>query len=312
MQAKKHPGVDRHAYRGLNNPQAERAGAALAAHLERLGTARCVATLRDAHRQTPAGTPRSHALRVLIGVLQELGVDTLQVQMEQWRAARHAMESARAELQVLQHSFDADFARWSATAAHIRHTREQALALLDSLLPTAQRKENPSARPLSKALARLPGSELQAALASADEAFLQPAQDALLADLVDVGLALEVREHACAAEGLGIETELALGAAGYDIQDAIHQFKPLAEAAAALMERRKQLTAAIAHTERLQTVCRQASVPALLMRLPYLWFPAYEFSQADQMLTAQTPAAYGAATGGPKDGRTGGPTTSAG
>ena len=301
MQAKKTGGIDRYTYRGLNNAPAERAGLALASHLERLGTARCVAALQEAHRQAQGGTPRHHALRVLIGVLHELGVETLQAQMEQWRSARHAMDFARAELHLLQESFDTDFARWSATAAQIRRTREQALALLDSLLPTAQRKESPSARPLSKALARLPGSELQAALASADDAFLQPAQDALLADLVDVGLALEVREHACAAEGLGIETELALGAAGYDIQDAIHQFKPLAEAATGLMERRKQLTAAIAHAARLQAVCQQASVPALLMRLPYLWFPAFEFGQADQVLSAQQQTAYSGSTDSPED-----------
>lgn len=291
MQAKKTAAVDRYTYRGLNNAHAERAGLAFAAHLERLGAARCVAALQDAHRRAEPGTPPHHALRVLIGVLHELGIETLQAQMEQWRTARNALESTRADLQALQQSFDADFAHWSATAAQIRHTREQALALLDSLLPAAQRKDSPSARPLSKALARLPGGELQAALVSGEDAFLQPAQDALLADLVDVGLALEVREHACAAEGLGIETELALGAAGYDIQDAIHQFKPLAEAAAALMERRKQLTAAVAHAARLQAVCQQASVPALLMRLPYLWFPAFAFGRADEVLAAQRPAA---------------------
>ncbi|KQM79972.1 hypothetical protein [Xylophilus sp. Leaf220] len=312
MQAQKTGSADRYTYRGLNNAAAERAGLALAAHLERLGTARCVAALQVAHRDAEAGTPRHHALRVLIGVLHELGVETLQAQMEQWRSARQAMESARAELQGLQQSFDADFARWSATAAQIRRTREQALALLDSLLPTAQRRESPSVRPLSKALARLPGNELQAALASADDAFLQPAQDALLADLVDVGLALEVREHACAAEGLGIETELALGAAGYDIQDAIHQFKPLAEAAAALMERRKHLTAAIARAARLQAACQQASVPALLMRLPYLWFPAFEFGQADQVLSALQPGEGGASTECPTDRGAAGPVGSEG
>lgn len=287
MHANLNPGGDRHSYRGLNNAAAERAGAALAAHLERLGVARCVDALRNAHREAPPDTSRQHALRVLVGVLDEVGVDTLQSQMEKWRVARSAAEAARADSHALQQSFDADFARWSATAARIRHTREQALALLDSLLPEGQRKESAPARPLSKALSRLPGSGLQAALASADDAFLQPAQDALLADLVDVGLALEVREHACAADGVGIETELALGAAGYDIQDAIHQFKPLAEAAAALMARRKQLTAAIARTGRLEAVCQQASVTALFMRLPYLWFAAFEFGQADQVLTAQ-------------------------